>query len=371
MRKKKGGGDCITPNLMRKFALMICMAILVLQPTSAAASQVYGHLYFAGIMLDSKAGRSIAMQSSTRSAFLLGSIAPDAAWVAHLLTQPDVRQRLSKKYEVKFPAKFRQHSTFIDDIHEHKPADFSLKLVALADTADEKAFAVGWLSHYAVDSFIHDLINQYGGYVNNPDQFDSDAMKTHDNLEAWEMRHVLMLEGHHLRTEADEIYQEKLPLSLLLRTYSRLYPFNHYYQDHPQDFSQFMSLGSQLMLDSTRWYGYQSEHTPAEIYRMKKLIRRFRPRQGRLLEVLVDLPSVQKYQTEKASFAFLIDWQTRSQHATASSQRLMSDAVSYYWWRDRNGAFANKMADESLQRIQVELQRINPNDNLMLPRQKY
>ena len=26
------------------------------------------------------------------------------------------------------------------------------------------------------------------------------------------------------------------------------------------------------MFDSTRWYGYQSQHTPAEIERMKKLI---------------------------------------------------------------------------------------------------
>jgi hypothetical protein len=355
--------------LIRRFALVAWFATLAFFPAIATASQVYGHLYFAEIMLDSLAGHSIAMQHNTRSAFLLGSISPDAAWVAHLLTQPEARQRLSQKYEVKFPSKYRQHLTYIDDIHTRRPTDFSLQLVALAVTAEEKAFAIGWLSHYAVDSFIHDLINHHGGYVSNPDLFDSAGIKTHDKLEAWEMRHVLQLDGHRLRNEAAEMYQEKLPLSLLFRTYSRLYPLNHYYQDHPQDFRQYMALGSQLMLDSTRWYGYQSEHTPAEIYRMKKLIRRFRPRQGRLLEVLVDLPSQKEYEAEKSSFAFLIDWQSRSLQVAASTHSLLNNAVAYYWWRDRNGSFAGKMADDSLQQLRKELQRINPADNLMLPRQ--
>ena len=356
---------------IRKFSVMVWLAVLAYLPANAAASQVYGHLYFAGVMLDSSAGRSIALHNNTRSTFFLGSIAPDAAWVAHLLTQPEVRQRLSEKYEVQFPAKYRQHSTYIDDVHKLQPTAFSLQLVAMAGTAEEKAFAIGWLSHFVVDSFIHDLINRHGGYVNNPDLFDTAAMKTHDKLEAWEMRHVLQLDGLRLRSAAAEIDQCSLPLSLLRRTFARSHPFNRYYLDHQSDFGQYTTLASQLMLDSTRWYGYQSEHTPAEIYRMKKLIRRFRPRQGRLLEVLVDLPPQNQYEAEKSSFSFLIDWKTRSQQVAESSQRLMANAAAYYWWRDRNGEFAGKMAADSLHRILTELDRINPADDLMLPRQNF
>ncbi len=346
--------------------------LLSLLPGSAAASQVYGHLYFAEALLQTEAGSYLARQGNTRAAFLLGSLSPDSAWIGHMLSQPEVRARLMQRYEVKFPLDLPEHSSYIDDIHQKSPSQFALQLLRAAQTEEEQAFAIGWLSHYAVDAFVHDLINRHGGYVSNPDLFDSTAMKQHDYLEALEMRHVLQLNGVRLREAADAAKQSKLPLQLLHGVFADTYPGNPYYAEYRSDFNRFMALSSHLMFDSTRWYGYQSQHTPAEIERMKKLIRRFRPHQGKLLEILPDLPSLKKYAAEKSTGQFLPDWQLRSRQQTDSAHSLLISATAYYWWRNRaNSLIAREIAAETFNRLQDELRRINPADNLMQPRQLY
>ena len=60
--------------------------LLSLLPGSAAASQVYGHLYFAEALLQTEAGSYLARQGNTRAAFLLGSLSPDSAWIGHMLS---------------------------------------------------------------------------------------------------------------------------------------------------------------------------------------------------------------------------------------------------------------------------------------------
>jgi hypothetical protein len=256
-------------------------------------------------------------------------------------------------------------------MHPISPSQFSLQLIKSARTDEEQAFAIGWLSHYAVDAFIHDLINRHGGFVSNPDLFDSAAMKQHDYLEALEMRHVLQLNGVQLRDAAAAASQSKLPLQLLQSVFADIYSDNRYYSEYRSDFNRFMVLASRLMLDSTRWYGYQSQHTPVQIERMKKLIRRFRPQQGKLLEVLPDLPPLKKYETEKSTGQFLPDWLLRSRHLNESSHSLIVNATAYYWWQTRTSSLASEIAADSINRLQAELERINPAGNLMQPRQNY
>ncbi len=347
------------------------MFLSLLLPGSASASQVYGHLYFAEALLQTEAGSYLARQNNTRAAFLLGSLSPDSTWIGHMLTQPEVRARLMQRYEVEFPSFLPEHATYIDDIHQKLPRQFTLQLIQAALTEEEQAFAIGWLSHYAVDSFMHDLINRHGGFVSNPDLFDSAEMKQHDYLEALEMKHVLQLNGFRLRDGADAAGQSKLPLQMLHGVFAAMYSDNPYYAEHRSDFNRVMTLSSHLMLDSTRWYGYQSQHTPAQIKRMKKLIRRFRPHQGKLLEVLPDLPPLKQYETEKSTGQFLPDWQLRSRQLIESSHLLIVNATAYYWWRNRTNPVASEIAAETLNRLQTELTRMNPADNLMQPRQHY
>jgi hypothetical protein len=307
---------------------------------------------------------------ASRPYFLLGSLAPDSVYIAHMLTTPSVRSRLTKEYNLGLPGFIRNTTIIIDDIHQVKPATFTLQLLSLADSEEEQAFALGWVSHYVVDSFIHDLISRHGGSVVDPDLFDSQEMITHNRLEAWEMRHVFQLDGENIRESALITKQAILPMRLLRNAFSATFPQNSAFSDqNAKVFAQAMDLSSQMINGSTRWYAYQSTHTPTEINRMKKLIRRFRPQQGKLLSALTDLPSIYEYEAEIVNSPFLREWKIRAAEVKKSSNFLFTNCLAFYWWKNRDTPFAKKMAAETLKRIEAELHRINPDDNLMLPRQ--
>lgn len=347
----------------------ICLMLAgTLTPRTLYASQVYGHLYFAELMLKPSAGHYLSLNDSTRNSYYLGSIAPDSAWIAHMVTNPTIHARLNEKYGISFPKKLRPVSSQLDDVHQFRSTDVSLRLITSAASEDNRAFAIGWLSHFIVDSHIHDLINQHGGFVTDPTQFDDPAMKLHDSLEALEMRHVLELRGEVLRNVAFDMRGAKPPGSFLLAALEKNYPRNVFYGNHPEYFLRTFHLGSSLMLESTRWYGYQSEHSPSEIARMKKLIRRFRPAEGKVLEVLTDLPSLQSYHQNLVKSDFISDWTIRSEEIRQSSRFLMDNCVAYYWWKDRHNTTGSEMSAAALARIEGEMRRINPADDLMLPR---
>ena len=356
---------------MKRCLYSILFSILllgVLSPQTVFASQVYGHLYFANLMLETKSGKYIALQDSTRNAFYGGSIAPDAAWIAHMITNPTIHERLHQKYGIKFPGNLRPVSSQFDDVHQLRPTQASLQLLVSANSEEDRAFAIGWLSHYVVDSFIHDLINQHGGYVRDPTQFDDPAMKMHDRLEALEMRHVLELRGNSLRSVAQELQNATLPVTFLRTTLNKAYPENFFYNNHSQYFLRTFHVAYELMLDSTRWYGYQSEHSPMQIARMKRLIRRFRPKVGKVLEVLTDLPSLQDYRQNLVRGNFISDWTLRSEDLQKSSRFLMDNCAAYYWWKDRSTPLGLEMSASYLSHIESEMRRINPADDLMQPR---
>ena len=348
--------------------LLVFFLLVANTPQLVCASQVYGHLYFAGIMLDSSSGRFLDHQDQTRTAFFLGSLAPDSAWIAHMISNPQVNGRLQTQYGIALPKNLRPVSSQLDDVHQVLPTEVSLQLLVAAEKMEDRAFALGWLSHYIVDSYIHDLINQYGGFVVDPTHFDDPAMKLHDRLEALEMRHVLELQGARLRDIAFQTRGAQPPGAFLRMALEKAYPQNTFYGRHPEYFLRTFTLASSLMIDSTRWYGYQSEHSEAEIARMKRLIRRFRPSAGKVLSGLTDLPSMHEYRKTLASGPFIADWKFRAGEVAQTSRYLMDQCAAYYWWRDRNTEFGLQMSTEALHRVESEMRRINPRDNLMQPK---
>lgn len=346
-----------------------CLAILFSGPSiPAAASQVYGHLYFADLMLEALAGQHLSAQDQTLASFYLGSIAPDSAWIAHMFSNNSVRSRLTQKYGVKFPRELQPLSTPLDDVHQNRPTDVSLQLLQGADLPEERAFATGWLSHYIVDSYIHDLINQFGGFVTDPTQFESPGMKVHDRLEALEMRHVFEARGPVLRNAAERLGGTELPRAFLYAAFQKTYRQNEFYSNHSAYFARVLRESSELMRKSMLWYGFQSEHTPAEIARMKGLIRRFRPQAGKVLDIIPDLPSRQEYRQQLAKGDFIAAWTIRADTVARTSRYLIGNCTAYYWWRDRHTDIGDEMAAAALDRITGELYRINPRDDLMQPR---
>lgn len=351
------------------YKILLCILLLgALSPQSTLASQVYGHLYFADLMLETNSGKYLALQDKTRNSFYVGSIAPDSAWIAHMITNPTIYERLRKKYGMNFPGNPSPVSSQFDDVHQLQPTQVSLQLLVSANSEEERAFALGWLSHYVVDSFMHDLINRHGGAVSDPTKFDDPAMKLHDRLESLEMRHVLELRGIALRSAARELHNVTLPSSFLRTTLNKAYSQNTFYKNHSQYFLRTFHLASELMIESTRWYGYQSEHSPAEIARMKRLIRRFRPKVGKVVDVLTDLPSMQDYRQNLMHGAFISDWAIRSEELQKSSRFLMDNCAAYYWWKDHPTPLGREMSAAVMSHIEGEMRRINPADDLMQPR---
>ena len=348
--------------------LLLCFLLAATTPQLVCASQVYGHLYFADMMLNSPSGSFLDRQDQTRAAFFLGSLAPDSAWLAHMISSPRVNGQLQKQYGITLPNDLRPVSSQLDDVHQVQPTKVSLQLLIAAEKAEDRAFAIGWLSHYIVDSYIHDLINQYGGFVVDATRFDDPAMKLHDRLEALEMRHVLELQGGELRNIAYQTRSARLPGAYLRSALEKAYPKNTFYGRHPEYFLRAFSLASGLMIDSTRWYGYQSEHSEAEIARMKRLIRRFRPSAGKVLFVLTDLPSLHEYRSTLINGSFIANWNVRAGEIALTSRHLMDQCAAYYWWRDRNNEFGLQMSTEALHRVESEMRRINPRDDLMQPK---
>jgi len=338
-------------------------------PQPLYASQVYGHLYFAELTMETNAGHYLSLQDNTRSAFLMGALAPDSTWIAHMVTNPKIRARLIEKYGVKIPHSIHPLADQFDDIHQNRPTAVALQLVMKAETEEDRAFALGWLSHYTVDSYIHDLINNQGGFVTDPSKFEDPAMKLHDRLEALEMRHVLQLRGESLRVAAQEVRNAEIPVSFLQTALASVYPQNKFYVNQSKSFFRSLHLGSSLIIDSTRWYGYQSAHSPAEILRMKRLLRTFRPKVGKLLEVLTDLPSLQEYNENLVNGKFISSWKFRAAKILQSSSYLIENGTAYYWWKDRQTSTGSEMADAALSRIEAEMRMINPADDLMRPRQ--
>ena len=355
---------------MKRFGgrlLLLFFLLAATTPQLACASQVYGHLYFADIMLNAPSGSFIDRQDQTRTAFFLGSIAPDSAWLAHMISSPRINGQLQKQYGISLPNNLRPVSSQLDDVHQVQPTKVSLQLLIAAEKLEDRAFAIGWLSHYIVDSYIHDLINQYGGYVVDPTRFDDPAMKRHDRLETLEMRHVLELQGLRLRDIAYQTRSSRLPATFLRSALEKSYPQNTYYGRYPDYFLRTFTLASGLMIDSTRWYGYQSDHSEAEIARMKRLIRRFRPSTGKVLSVLTDLPSMHEYRNFLVNGPFIANWNIRAVEIAQTSRHLMDNCAAYYWWRDRNNEFGLQMSTEALHRVESEMRRINPRDDLMQP----
>ena len=357
---------------MKRFwvrSLLLCLLVAAGTPQLAKASQVYGHLYFADIMIQSPAGRYLDLQEQTRAEFFLGSLAPDSAWLAHMISSPRINGQLQKQYGISLPKNLRPVSSQLDDVHQVQPTKVSLQLLVAAEQLEDRAFAIGWLSHYVVDSYIHDLINHYGRFVVDPTRFDDPAMKLHDRLEALEMRHVLQLQGGELRNIAYQTRSARLPGVFLRSALEKAYPQNTFYGQHPEYFLRTFALASGLMIDSTRWYGYQSEHSAAEISRMKRLLRRFRPSAGKVLSVLPDLPTMHEYRNTLVNGPFIANWNIRAGEIAQTSRHLMDNCAAYYWWRDRNTEFGLQMSTEALHRVESEMRRINPRDDLMQPNQ--
>ena len=147
-----------------RVALLISALLLALA-SSLYASQSPAHVFIA---LQAAQGTSPAVKAlidAAPEAYLAGAAGPDTAYTSNYVrvglggTPPGTES------------------------HELKTGKLTVNMLNLAKTPQEKAFALGWLSHWETDNIIHALVNKYGGL------YTVDA-KHHKCLEMTECEHV-------------------------------------------------------------------------------------------------------------------------------------------------------------------------------------
>ncbi len=142
----------------------LCAAILLtMSLPPAIASSIPGHCYAATRILNQNA-RLATLVGGEQAAYLAGAAGPDVAFVASDRTHRDSPGAES---------------------HYARTGELCLSFLKEARTPAERAFALGWITHWLTDQAIHSLVNAYGGSWEVPAE-----RSRHSQLEVAEVKHV-------------------------------------------------------------------------------------------------------------------------------------------------------------------------------------
>lgn len=150
---------------LRYVALGWSLALALILAPAAWSSQSPAHVYIA---LQAAQGASPAVKAiidAAPDAYCAGAAGPDTAYTSNY-----IRVGLGG-------------SPPGTESHEKKTGELTCNLLRLAKTPQEKAYALGWLSHWETDNLIHALVNKYGGLYTTDE-------KRHKLLEMMECEHV-------------------------------------------------------------------------------------------------------------------------------------------------------------------------------------
>jgi len=139
------------PRRLRRLCMagFTALALALICAQGALAVGPYSHLRFARELWP-QAASAVGLDSQRRdllTAFFAGALAPDAPYY------PGAEDRLATL------------------VHVVRPWDFCRALIELAQTPQDKAFALGWLSHALLDQSTHSqLVNRLAKGVYNHDR---------------------------------------------------------------------------------------------------------------------------------------------------------------------------------------------------------
>lgn len=178
------------------YSVALSAAALLMLWGPAVASSIPGHYYSATRILD-RNPRLAAFVGTHRAAYLAGSAGPDIAFVAS-----DPNDRTSAGAES----------------HYDRTGDLCLGFLKEARTDAERAFALGWVTHWLTDQAIHSLVNAYGGNWEEPAQ-----RSRHSQLEVVEVKHVYSLREEVPGLGGMVLASTDVPVSLMRRAFRATY----------------------------------------------------------------------------------------------------------------------------------------------------
>ncbi len=395
-------------RLRIRLALLV-LGIAPLAP-QAIASQVQGHLYAARAMSVRNPELDAYLIGDRDAAYRWGAVAPDTLWITYIRTSWLKARMLGLVNE-----NMTQHPglSTLNDTHNEpggKSLDLCLSMMREASTPYEGAYALGWVTHWITDSYVHDLINTWGGYFHatGPDMF------RHKSLEALECKHVLSAHADTTKSRGgyqylpSEEYEATIGASgrwatnLVLKAFRTTFPDNTNYASGAAVFLKAFATDEKLVQRGSLWFYKESAFkNPFEQGEAKSKLSAV---EQALVKDLVDLPTEDVYQQILNPFAlvvtagngkldlqldvadnkmygrFLLEWETATQAAIEASQAILPACVKYvkaHAAHAREPASApghaakGKQLEADLQAIGVLLTDINPNREMDLPRKDY
>ena len=179
-------------RIVIRLSLLACLAALLLAPRPSWASMPLGHLYAAIKVQQEQPARLKEIVKNNRNAYLLGCQGHDLAyWAPYasvLKWVMDAGAVLKGAYN--YPD--RPGELFHEDGRTGQLIRAMFREIATYYKGDypeaqdyRLAFALGWISHYITDTFIHTLVERYGGVYDTPE-----GQNRHVQLELVESKHV-------------------------------------------------------------------------------------------------------------------------------------------------------------------------------------
>ena len=128
---------------MRTIIFVLLLVLILSFASPLFAGQIPSHIYTGANIR--AANPSIEKYiAAAPEAYLAGANGPDISNIMSILTKL---------------------STGIgSESHYEKTGDLTIAILENADTDEEKAFALGWMTHWVNDYFVHALVNQWGGW---------------------------------------------------------------------------------------------------------------------------------------------------------------------------------------------------------------
>lgn len=389
----------------RSVTLVLCVVCLTHLPLTAFASQVQGHLYAASRMIDEiPQMRSFVSIGPLVHALMLGSVAPDAHWIAYAMTYSELRDGEFKGMPI--PEAIAELPT-ATDAHMNQPIEVCLALLKAAETRGELAYALGWITHFITDTYIHDLINQWGGY------FYSGGANRHKALEALECKHVIAQHADKMRLTRFEPghLDSRMFGGLVIRAFATVYPDNpNYREPGAETFVEALVLGDEMVAFGSQWFYEYATNPPTDALHslaLQTMHDKERDRAAVFLAAIPRLPVPPRQDEYERMFTplrttvqasdtsleitlempdsrmharFLHEWERAMDEAVRSAAHILPLCVAYgqkqmAHWRnipkdDRD--YAAPLPPElegEWSRIRAALAAINPLDNLEKPRE--
>jgi len=219
--------------LSRTAALL--MTLLCLGVLPAGASSIPGHIYSACRILQANPDLAKLVGTET-GAYYAGCAGPDIAYVAS-----DPKDRTAAGAES----------------HYERTGDLCISLLREATTPAERAFALGWVTHWLTDIHIHTLVNAYGGNWEV-----QAAHARHAQLEVVEVKHVHSMRGSMPGLGNLTINATDVPIAFLIRAFAATYDKAAYKPDGSgtAPFASLLFKAAIFIATSTEFYRDASEN---------------------------------------------------------------------------------------------------------------